>query len=87
MIKSPLIKFCLVFIIGILIAHNYELCSDIFIGIFFLTVSVAFIFEIFIKHSIFWKNIIIEIIIIKAVLFAGIVITIIKTDDNQNHHF
>ena len=87
MIKSPLIKFCLVFIIGIIIAHYYRLCSDIFIGIFFLTVSVAFIFEIFIKHSIFWKNIIIEIIIIKAVLFAGIVITIIKTDDNQNNHF
>lgn len=87
MIKSPLIKFCLVFIIGIIIAHYYRLCSDIFIGIFFLIVSVAFIFEIFIKHSIIWKNIIIEIIIIKAVLFAGIVITIIKTDDNQNHHF
>ena len=87
MIKSPLIKFCLVFIIGILLAHYYELCSNIFIGIFFLIVSVAFIFEIFIKHSICWKNIIIEIIIIIAVLFAGIVITIIKTDYNQNHHF
>ena len=87
MIKSPLIKFCLVFIIGIIIAHYYRLCSDIFIGIFFLTVSVAFIFEIFIKHSIFWKNIIIETILIIAILFAGIVITVIKTDDNQNHHF
>tara|TARA_B100001287_G_scaffold36356_1_gene25783 strand:- start:1862 stop:3910 length:2049 start_codon:yes stop_codon:yes gene_type:complete len=86
MSNFPLLKFCVVFIAGILYSFHFQVNSNGFIVSFFSFLIITFFLEFLLKPTFSKKKYLLEILLISSIFFAGITIFIIQTDYNKNNY-